>query len=303
MHKHVGKVICALVALVPFARTARAQERVQVDTTFAFRSGGEVSLSLPGGDIRVTGWARNEVRVVVSAMRGALSTSFTPSLVRLETRNRAGSSRGRYEISVPIGTRVSASTMSGAINISGTRGSVSLSTFSGGITASDVSGRSDIETVSGPVVLQRVDGATRVVATSSTVRIDEIAGDLDIEAMSSGAKIERGELANLRFDAAAGQLDYAGTLAREGRHSIHTLAGKITLRVPADFGMSIEFGTLNGQLRPGEFPLVLMPNTSNSRGRNSDRQDYTVNGGGTRINIETFSGDVFLMKIAPSKGR
>jgi DUF4097 and DUF4098 domain-containing protein YvlB len=282
----------------------RGNERPQIDTTFAFSKSGEINLSLVSGEIRVTAWARDEVRVVASSETGEISSSFSPTRVRLEMRRRSGrTGRGRYDVTVPIGTRVSASAVSGSIDVNGTRSSLSLTTTSGPITASDATGRSEFETVMGRIALQRIDGTTRVSAMTGSATLAEISGDLEIEGVGATTRIERADLSSFRFEAVAGSLDFSGTLAAQGKHTVQTLSGSITLRVPGNFGATLELETLSGELRGADFPLTLRPTSGSDRGRTSDRQEYTINGGGARISIQTFSGSVFLRKIGAPERR
>ena len=209
----------------------------------------------------------------------------------------ANSGDTRYELSVPVGVHVSATTASGNINVSGTRGPLTLESASGDIDASDGAVRVEAENAAGRVTLQRMSGTTSVNALNGVVTITEITGDLEIEAVSGSIRIDRADLKSLRFEAVAGSLDFGGTLAADGRHSMETMSGSITLRVPDNFAASIEFDTFTGSLRPGEFRVTMQPGGSGGRGRNNQRTQFVINGGGARLSIKTFSGDVFLRKL------
>ena len=311
IHHSIGRLALASAVLAMPAVAAlpaqqereRSGDRSRIDTTFAFDKTGEVNLSLPAGEIRVTAWTRAEVRVTASSERGVISSSFSPNRLRLEVRSRGNTGQTRYEVTVPIGVRVSASVASGTINVSGTRGTLSLTSASGTITASDGAGRSEIETAAGRVVLQRLDGTTRVSAMSGQVEIADVTGDLEIEAVSGAVKIERASLENLRSETVAGSFDFAGTLAVRGRHEIQTVSGAVTLRFPASFAATVELASFRGELQSPDFPVTLRPTGGNDRGRNSERQQYSINGGGAHISIETFNGGVFLRKIGATERR
>lgn len=272
----------------------RRNSDTRIDTTFAFEPSGEVTLSLAAGEIRVTGWARNQARVVAITDRGAISSSFSRNRLRVETRGR-NSGRTRYEITVPFGVRVDASTGSGDINVAGTRSRVSLTTASGSITASDIKGRSEFESVSGTVTLQRLDGTTKVSALNGALTISEITGDLEIERAVGVTRIERANLTGFRFESVEGDVDFDGVLSAGGKHSIETFSGNVTLRVPGTFGATFELETFSGELRAPDFSLTLRPSGGDQR-RSDDRREYTINGGGAHISIDTFSGAVTVQK-------
>jgi hypothetical protein len=289
--------LSALFAATPGATTPPQDRRnsdTHIDTTFAFDPSGEVTLSLPAGEIRVTGWARNQARVIAVTERGAISSSFSRNRLRLETRGR-NTGRTRYEITVPFGVRVDASTGSGDINVAGTRSRVSLTTASGNITASDIKGRSEFESVSGTLNLQRLDGTTKVSALNGGVTISEITGDLEFERAVGPTRIERADLTGFRFESVSGDLDFDGVLSANGKHSIETFSGNVTLRVPGTFAATFALETFSGELRAPDFSLTLRPSGGEQR-RNDDRREYTINGGGAHITIETFSGAVTVQK-------
>jgi DUF4097 and DUF4098 domain-containing protein YvlB len=184
--------------------------------------------------------------------------------------------------------------------VAGTRSRVSLSTGNGLITASDLKGRSEFESASGNVNLQRVDGTTKVSALNGQIAIGEITGDLEIEQVGGSTRIDHAELSGFRFEAVSGDVDLDGTLSAQGRHSIETFSGNVTLRVPANFGATFQLETFGGDLRAPDFDLMLKPTSRNNAGHNEDRREYTINGGGATISIETFSGAVTIRKHGAS---
>ena len=290
----------ALSGLVSLASPApqqgpRGNTDTRIDTTFAFDPSGEVTLALPAGEIRVTGWARNQARVIAVTERGALVSSFSRNRLRVEIRGR-NTGRARYEVTVPFGARIDASTGSGDINVAGTRSRVALTTANGTITASDLKGRSEVESAAGNVSLQRVDGTTKISALIGTITIGEITGDLEIEQVRGSTRIESADLTGFRFQAVGGDVDVDGVFSANGKHTIETMSGNVTLRVPANFGATFQLETFSGELHAPDFALMLRPTSGNEKGRNSDRREYSINGGGAHITIGTFSGTVTVRK-------
>lgn len=276
----------------------------RIDTTFAFSPSGEVLLSLPAGEINVTGWNRNEIRIIAVSERGELGASYSSSRVRIEMRSRTGNTgTTRYDVTVPAGARVNASALSGRITVTGTRGEMTLTSASGGITASDAVGRSSVETMSGRVTLQRFEGNTRINALAGSVSVNDVKGELDVEIVSGSVRVDRAALDALRYKGMTGQLDFGGTLGTQARHTVETHTGGVILRLPAEFGATIEFESFLGEMRSTDFPVVLRPGAANDRGRDAQRQQYEINGGGARISIQTFNGGVELRRLGAPERR
>lgn len=301
---------CAAMMLAPSLVSLHAQgdrrdrrysdERRRIDTTVPFNKTGEISLEVNVGDIRVTGWAKNEVRIVATSMGPPIDARITSESIALDV-DRGG--RAHFELNVPIGVSLDVSSQSGTIVISGTKGPVSVETQAATVEASDVSGRGNFETAGGRLTLQRLDGRTAVATLGGAVNISEVRGALEIESTGGITTVDRADLTELDFTSVGDTFTFSGTLAADGRHNIETVSGAITLRFPEKFGASIEFDTFSGQFHPIDFQVTLQPNTGGGRGRSVQRQPFTINGGGARIEIDTHSGDVFLRKIGAPEGK
>ncbi|MFI5311736.1 MAG: DUF4097 family beta strand repeat-containing protein, partial [Gemmatimonadales bacterium] len=189
--RRISTLLAALVlgaAVTPLA-TACAQRdaRTRVDTTFAFNKGGWVDLGLVSGEITVTGWTRPEARVIASVERdGYLETTFSENRIYIHTRSRSRRlGEARYEIMVPIGARVQASSTSGRIRIKATAGEVQANSVSGHIEVLDAADRIELSTVSGDVHAEKLSGRTRIHTTSGDLQTSDITGDLSMHSVSS----------------------------------------------------------------------------------------------------------------------
>jgi DUF4097 and DUF4098 domain-containing protein YvlB len=198
--------------------------------------------------------------------------------------------------------RVVATTNSGSIDVSGTQSDLTLRTVSGRISASDGAGNSRINTAAGRITLQRFSGETRIGTMTGPLSISEIGGELSLTTITAPTTIERADLANLTVEAAQGNFDFAGRLSPQGKHHIETFGGTVEFRFPSDFAATIVMESLNGKLH-ADVPVTLISRRDNNRGRASDSQQFTINGGGTLISISTLNGGVFLRRPPASERR
>jgi hypothetical protein len=294
-------VAIALPLLAGAQRNRPASNRQRIDSTFAFSRTGELSISVRGGEVRVTGWARNDARVVAIGDRGTITMDASSSRIQLGVRPQT-MSRAQFEINVPIGVRVNVSAASANIDVSGTRGELSLTTVNGKITASDGAGRTRIGTAAGTVELQRLSGESHVGSMTGPITITEIDGELSLTTITAPAKIRQADLSGLTVEAAQGNLDFSGRLSAQGKHNIETFGGNVELHFPADFAATIDMESLNGKLRT-DFDVTMRPRNTAGQARTGERQQYTINGGGALITISTFNGGVFLRRLAASTRR
>ena len=285
----------AALLLVPAAAQCQSDERQRIDTTFAFEKGGVVDLGLVSGDITVTGWTKNEVKVIASIEIGYFEYAFSSSRVQIKAksrRNRMGESR--IEISVPIGSEVRASTISGDVAVRGTAGMVTATTVSGEVEVRDASDAVEMHAVSGDVRGEKLRGRIRVNTVSGDVRLDDVAGDLRGKSVSGTLSV-RGALEGLDFESVSGDLEFRGEFRGTGSFSANTHSGDIRMTLPENLAANLDLRTFSGDMRT-EFPLTLQPGAQ--VGRRTREMQTTINGGGARIRLGTFSGDITIQKGA-----
>ncbi len=282
--------------LIALPDTACAQEeRQKIDTTFAFDKNGAVDLGLVSGDIVVTGWNRPEVKLHATIEYGYFEYAPSSSRLRLNARSRRGRmGDSRIEISVPIGTEVRASTVSGNVAVRGTAGRVDAGTVSGDLDVRDAGDDVTIQTTSGDIRAEKLRGRIRANSTSGDLTIEDVNGDLRFKTVS-GELRARGALTGLEFESVSGNVEFRGDIKNEGSYTAHTHSGDIRLSLPANLAANLDLNTFSGDIRT-EFPLTLQPgDTGSRRGR---QMRTTINGGGARITLGTFSGDITIEKGA-----
>jgi hypothetical protein len=289
----------ALGAVACRPSTARAQrERMRIDTTFSFNKGGRVELGLTSGEIIVTGWTRPEARVIARLEHdGYLDASLSSDHIRIETRSRSRRlGGGRYELMVPIGTRVQASAVSGDIRITATAGEVQANTVSGSIEVLDAVDRIEIGTVSGDIHAERLRGRTHIHAVSGDLETRDITGDLSAETVNGEIKLRDVKSSRVSAGTVSGEITYVGTIEPAGSYEFNAHSGEVSLEIPSNAGATLNLQTFSGSIT-SRFPIALQPGQVSRRGK---QQEFTIGGGGARISIETFSGDITLERGARS---
>ena len=160
----------------------------RLDTTLAFDRRGVVDLSIVTGDIVVSGWNRDEVRIHAYSGRGELHSELTRGRVALEVRSRRGHiGDTRFELTVPVGTRVISNSTSGDISVRGVKGEVEAHTVSGDLEFDDADGRVTFDVVSGDVSGSRIRGNVHGSSVSGDIELEDVIGD--VEASSTSGEI------------------------------------------------------------------------------------------------------------------
>ncbi len=240
------------------------------------------------------------MRISASIERGRLELSATTMRIGLRTRsvnNRQGSAF--IEVQVPIGTRVTATTVSGLVEVRGTQAEVVAKSVSGRVDVRGSRERLDVETVSGTLDLRDVQGRISVEGVSTDIELADVVGDVSAETVSGTIQILRSRLSGLRAETVSGTIAYSGNLDANGSYRMETHSGGITLTLPANVGATLELETFSGRIT-SDFPLTLQPGEATGRRR---RMEFTLGGGGARVTAGAFSGNITIRRAAATGDR
>lgn len=292
----------ALLLAAALPATALAQrDGDRVDTTVTIERGGIVHLGIISGEIRVTGAQRNDVRIVAAAERGRFETSYGVSRIALNSRSVNGRQGSvRVDVTVPLGTRVTASSVSGTIEIRGTEAEVSARSTSGTVIIRDAKDRVEGRSISGDVEMRNVSGRLRAETTSGEVRVENGSGDITASSVSGSISLRRSRLDGIRADATSGSISYEGPLTHNGSYRLNAHSGNVLLVVPADVGATLELETFSGRITT-DFPLVLQP--GDGVGRRNRRMEFTLGDGGARVVGGSFSGNITIRRQGAAGNR
>lgn len=275
-------------------RRERARERAReaagsLDTTVVFDAHGMVSVSCPGGAVTVIGSDRNEIKVRARTENGAIRFTSNGMRATLEPSQGRGCSDGHFEVTVPVGARVSASSWSGSATVRGVRGDVEIRTQSADIDVRNV-GRLDLETLSGDVSITGVTGDATVHTVSGDISLTGVRGDVvEAETVSGDLELHDVVAKQVRTNTTSGDLDFDGQILDAGRYDFNTHSGEIRLELPPAVGAQLSISTFSGAI-DSDFPITLKAGEHGS----SKRLNFTLGQGSARINAETFSGDINL---------
>lgn len=294
MHKHF-RFLATLALLGALPLVAEAQrDGDRVDTTLTISRGGLVQLDAVSGQFRVVGSSRSDVRIQASIERGRLELSTSSSRIGLRTRSVGGRQTGaRFEVEVPVGTRVAIGTVSGTIVVVGTMGEVTAKSTSGSTEVRGARDRLEIGSVSGEVDVRDATGRMSVESVSGTIHIEDVEGDLRAEAVSGDVNVRRARLTELRANAMSGSVRYEGTIAPSGSYRLNSHSGSITMTIPAGTNALLDLETFSGRINT-DFPLTLQPGETG--GRRGRRMEFTLGQGGARITAGAFSGSINIRR-------
>jgi Putative adhesin len=296
-------------------QTERFSRRVRVGRD------GRVSIGNIAGNIVITGGSGDEVSIeAVKRTRGDRSELGRVQIIvderagRVDVRTEHERNRydrdGRndrvsvdYTVTVPGGATVDAKSISGDVKVSNVQGAVRAESISGTVTTSATPRLEMAKSISGDVVL--TDAGADADLSAGTVSGNVRANGLKARALELGTISGDVVLTNVACDrlgvkSVSGNLEYSGTIARNGRYDVNSHSGNIRFTLSGSTGFELTANTFSGSIR-SELPLTIGGDRRDDgrvrrRGPNNRSIQATFGDGSAALTIRTFSGDIVIAK-------
>lgn len=268
----------------------------RIDTTVALGRGGMIDLSSFNGDVTVSTWDRDEVKIHATS-RGQLRFENSPTRISLVENPYRGSydddeNHMGFELTVPRSARMLVRSVSGDLKLHD-MSDIELHTVSGDIQISNIANRAILETVAGDVTASKVGGGLRVNTVSGDIHATDVTGEVAGQSVSGDIVLDGVTSSFVRTETVSGEIQFAGPIDTKGRYEFHSHSGDIDLNLTSggdDATLYVE--TYSGDL-DSNCSMTLQPGGSGSR--MGKRGTFTLgNGGGAHFSIQTFSGDVHI---------
>lgn len=261
----------------------------RTDTTVAVREGTRLAVEAMGGDIVIRSWDRAQVRIRADhSSSTSIGIRNDGAVLRLEGRGRMGMpGRTDFELTVPAWMHAEFDGMNFSLDVEGAAG-VKASTLNGDLVARDVE---DIEfhTMSGDVRVERARGRLILGTVAGRIEVTDATGTIEANAVSGHIGLYRIESSRVEAGSVSGQVIYQGAIRPDGRYSLSSHSGGITMAVPDGADATIRTSTMSGNMN-ASFTLPALDQMS--RGRTVIR----FGAGRAVVDLESFSGNVRLVR-------
>jgi hypothetical protein len=269
-----------------------------------------ISLCVQGGNIKINGWDRNEVRVFINEgspvgfkvlQKNRQTEKPVWIMVAAFNKNRTGVSEecisgDQIEIDAPrtavlnIKSQESRAVIDsiGKVTIKNVVGNILLNNIAGGIDAVTYEGDVIVEKSSGAMNLQSITGNVSVSGASPS----EI-GDVFKAKTNNGAiSLQEIEHRQMEINTNSGSIKYDGEILNNGQYSFGTQNGSVVLFIPSDSSCKISavygYGTFNS-----EIPLKKMEKNPSTQAKSLTAM---MGDGGAVLNFTTFNGSINIRK-------
>jgi len=290
-----------MLATLLLLSSAALSQRGGTDTTFAVPEGTRLTLASASGEIAIRTWDRNQVRVRAEhTSRVSVGIDLSGSVLRLTPRATRGvMAMGRvvdYDLTVPAAMAIEIGGMFADVTIEGSRGNVKVSTIEGNLVVRGGDGTMSLTTINGTIHVQGARGRLELRSTSDDVDVRDSQGDILVEAVSGDIRMRGMDARRVDAQTVSGNVSYEGSVRNDGAYTLVTHSGDVTFAVPEGANASIRAAVGSGDIR-ASFQVPAAERVSRRR------MVYRLGSGGATVELETFSGDVRLVRPSEIRTR
>jgi len=256
------------------------------------------------GAVNVTAWDRNQVQVTGRLGDGARPLTIEGNnnnlSIRVEAQGKSGwfnwnndasTGSSTLDIRVPKGASLDVEVVSAPAAIDGIDG--------GQIKVNSVSGKVRINARAPSVDAESVSGSIELAGHADKVDLQTVSGDIlapsvgqeaELQTVSGRIRVNGGPWKRLNLSTVSGDVQLSGGMASNGNLDVDSMSGDVQMQVPGNLSAVIHANSFSGDLR-SDFGTPRKV----EHGPGSELST-TAGGGGARIKIETFSGDLRIRR-------
>lgn len=275
-----------------------------IDQTRIVPANAHVVIHNVKGAVHVTAWNQDKVRIT-----GTLGEGARPLQIKQDGQNLTITVKGPehtgwfnwnsdsqmgptvLDVQVPAAVALDIDVISADADVHGLAGGdITINSVSGDVRVDAHSPHLDVETVSGQVVLSGAMKQVELQTVSGDIVAPQVGDHGDFQTVSGDIKVRGGPYAELDLNTVSGDMELTGGLAADGAISVESVSGDVHLMLPATLSAQLEASSFSGSMHT-DFGTV----TEKAHGPGSSI-DSTIGQGNGHIHIETFSGDVRIVK-------
>jgi hypothetical protein len=269
----------------------------QIDSTVPVGRGQRLEVNAFAGEIAVSVWNRDAVRVEADASGSTgVEIDRNATTVSVRTSGRRGPpSNVDLRITAPAWMPLDLSGVNTDITVAGTRAAISAETVQGDVSAKGGDGLVSLRSVQGSVSLTGAKGRLDVSSVNADVEVSASSGEVNAETVNGDVTLDAVDATSVTATSLNGDVAYNGPIKSSGRYALSTHNGDITVTVAEGTSASVSVSTFNGEFTSA-FPVTL---TETRKGK---RFNFTIGGGSAQVTLESFQGTIELVRPGQFQG-
>lgn len=275
-----ASMLVALPGVRVSAASRQSRDEQSFEKSFPFRSGGRLNVENYKGLIEVTSWDREEARVAVTKYASGSSSArqkwFDDVQVNFQAIN---SDRVRVKVDYPNHNCGDCDFNDDDLDETGVELRIQV----------PKQVQLDINGYKPKMVIRGTEGELRIESYKSDMTIEAVRGPVHISTYKERIQMRNVDVrGSLYIKTYKGEVDAELTGIGDGA-TIDTYKGDITLRLPQNYGMTLDYSGDRRSDLDSDFPI------STSR-VSSDSLRGSINGGGPRLRFDSYKGTLKIRR-------
>ena len=281
------------IAAAPIAATtahAQGAQKPDTDQTVPVNRGTQLFVNNFAGEVVVRAWPQDQVRVQARhSSRVRVNVRTAENAVRVNSSSSAGTPSVDYEIRVPAWMPVRVNGQFDYIEVDGTQADIYAENVRGDIRVKGGSGVVSLKSIEGEITTEDTKGRLTVSSVNEGLTLVRPAGEISAETINGEITFTDANPTSVEVTTVNGDVRYTGVIADNGLYRFNTHQGDILIGVQDRVNATVSIRSYQGDFR-SSFPFKA---ENAARGR---RQTFTVGTGTAQIELESFGGDIRLMR-------
>jgi DUF4097 and DUF4098 domain-containing protein YvlB len=263
------------------------------DTTLAVQTGSRLEISNFQGQVNVTAWNKNAVRIEAEhGRRTHVVFSIEGRSLKIDTSNDRGIPASvDFQLSVPSWMPLDVSGTMTDVSVDGTEGSIKVETVNGDVTVRGGRDYIELSSVQGVVELAGAKGHMKLSSINEGVIVRGVSGQIEAETVNGDVMLDDVQLDGLTVSSVGGDVWFNGPLKPGGRYQLESHSGDLQVVTADAPDANLSVSTYSGEFS-SDFDLAM-----HGEGKR-ERLQFTLGRGGSQISLESFSGDIQLLKAS-----
>ena len=264
-----------------------------VDESWDIDANASISIENIAGTIEIKGWNRNEARLtgelgnsVEELEISASNSSLKINVANWHTRNIDNT---YLKLMVPEGASVDATAVSADIGVSGLINErLTASSVSGDVEVDVTSKRVSIESVSGDVEFSGQTERISAESVSGDIDLSDISGEIAATTVSGDMELQAGLIESAKLETVSGDITVVGAIVDNGKLTAESMSGDVIINLPADQSGLFKAESFSGRIS------TAFGSVKHAKHGPGSHLKYVAGNGGAEVRVESFSGNIKL---------
>ncbi|MGE5813097.1 MAG: DUF4097 family beta strand repeat-containing protein [Acidobacteriota bacterium] len=285
-------LVTAALAIPGGRADAQPARTPDTDQTVPVTRGTQLFVNNFAGEVVVQAWQQDQVRVQARhSSHVRVNVRTAENAVRLSSASSSGTPSVDYDIRVPAWMSVRVNGQFDYIEVDGTQADVYAENVRGDIHVKGGSGVVSLKSIEGEITAEDTKGRLTVSSVNESIALLRPSGEISAETINGEITFTDARANSVEVTTVNGDVRYTGLISDNGLYRFNTHQGDILIGVQDRVNATVSIRSYQGDFR-SSFPFKA---ENTARGR---RQTFTVGTGSAQIELESFGGDIRLLRTS-----